>query len=58
MYIHDKLVNIWFWFVAVMVLTVFIFTAVTISACVTSGDRDSIACWLISERIDLTVRHR
>ena len=53
-----KLVNIWFWFVAVMVLTVFIFTAVTIGTCVTSGDKDSMACWLISERIDLTVRHR
>lgn len=53
-----KLVKIWFWFVAVMVATVFIFTAVAIGTCVTSGDRDSMACWLISARVDVTVHHR
>ena len=51
-------VKIWFGFVAVMVMSVFIFIAVTIGSCVISGDRDSMACWMMTERVDMTVRHR
>lgn len=52
------IVKIWFGFIAVMVVTIFIFTAATIGACVISGDRESMACWLMSERVDMSVRYR
>ena len=37
---------------------VLLFNVVALGACIASGDTGSMACWLISERVEVGVRHR
>ncbi len=47
-----------FFLVATFVAVIFIMSGYLTYQCYTSGDRDSMACYLISEKADVIVRHK
>ena len=46
---------IMFW---ILFAAILVFNVVTFGACIASGDTGSMACWLISDRVEVGVRHR
>ena len=48
--------KLWFAFVFFLVMCGFGVTALMTYNCYSSGDRDSMACYMISDRVDHTLR--
>ena len=46
---------IMFW---ILFAAVLVFNIVTLGACIASGDTGSMACWLLSDRVEVGIRHR
>ena len=45
-------------FLLVLFAIVFVVNFTLFGACIMSGDKNSIACWLISDRVEVGIRQR
>ena len=42
----------------ILFAAILVFNVVALGACIASRDTGSMACWLISDRVEVSVRHR
>lgn len=54
----DKLFDVLFVTFAAIFFLMMVGSIATLGMCIVSGDRGSMACWLISNRVELGVEHR